>query len=144
VSAKHTPGPWFVGTFYEAFVNDGSHKGWTNPQIPENECAFCGNKAGVLVSSYVAEDGGTSHRHRFPVDSFHDITSESGIQIVGNYDYEEGGICTSKEDAHLIAAAPTMYEALESAYAEAVERDEDLGANCWPQVTAALRKARGE
>lgn len=41
-------------------------------------------------------------------------------------------------DAHLIAAAPELYEALEAAL------DEDSGLMCADKMRAALAKARGE
>lgn len=47
-------------------------------------------------------------------------------------------------NAALLAAAPELLAACEEALAEARERDEDLGYGCWPQVLAAIAKARGE
>jgi hypothetical protein len=44
----------------------------------------------------------------------------------------------------LIAAAPDLYAALCACLGFALEADEDLGANHWPEVVAALRRARGE
>ena len=46
-------------------------------------------------------------------DGFQTIVSQDGTQITGTYDYDRGGVCTHWADAHLIAAAPDLLEALE-------------------------------
>lgn len=45
-------------------------------------------------------------------------------------------------NAQLIAAAPDLLAACELALEEARERDEDMGANCWPMMRAAIAKAK--
>lgn len=44
----------------------------------------------------------------------------------------------------IIDERKALLEACELALTEARERDEDLGANCWPQLRAAIQLARGE
>jgi len=40
--------------------------------------------------------------------------------------------------------ASRLVEALEACIAEAEERDEDMGANCWPEAKSALAAAYGQ
>lgn len=37
-----------------------------------------------------------------------------------------------------------LLAACEAAVSEAIERDEDMGCNCWPQLIAAIAKAKKE
>lgn len=53
------------------------------------------------------------------------------------------GFVNLEADMALIAAAPDLLAALEEAVAGAKERDEDMGANCWPKLLAAIALARG-
>ena len=105
-----TPGPWEVGVAYwDAGVNDGSHKDWSPPLgINPGECCFCKNADATLVRAFAGEKG-TMHRHRVPrdADDWHDIgaAEATGGAITGIYDYEEGGVCSKAEDAKLIAEA---------------------------------------
>ena len=105
----HTPGPWETGCWYDsAGVNDGSIPDWKPPaDIKPGDCALCANPEGRFIRAYV-EEGRSYHVHRFPDDSWRQIHAVDGTLIVGNYDYEEGGVCTNEADARLIAAAPRM------------------------------------
>lgn len=157
----HTPGPWFCGwNYFSGCVNDGTHPGWTPPKtIPPGCCAFCGNPEGELVRAH--GDGGRSmHLHRFKAEDWHDIYAADGTRITGNYDYEEGGVCSSEADARLISAAPELLEALKECvaicsdpirvplpnpegYREKVEcRPCGKCRDC--RARAAIRKAEGE
>lgn len=66
----------------------------------------------------------------------------SGVQLSIN------GTPAEKSEAaantRLLWAAPDLLAACEEAIAEARERDEDMGMNCWPAMIAAVAKAKGE
>lgn len=109
-----TPGPWVVGVWFShARVNDGRDPMWpTRPTIPVGHCSWCAGAA-PLLRTYVDRSGVTMHVHGpFPPLSqdvdWHTIRSAStGEEIAGNYDDEDGGICSTPEDAAFIAAART-------------------------------------
>lgn len=68
---------------------------------------MCGGPA-KLIRTTVGKNGGTLHVHLAGLDDWHHLVSEAtGEEIAGNYDYEEGGICSRKEDAVFIARART-------------------------------------
>jgi len=108
--AKATPGPWDNENGYMICgVNDGSHKDWKPPKrIKSGECAFCGNGDPIAI---VQKNGKTFHVHKYAKDdrysdAWHNIASASTYDdITGNYDYEEGGVCSTKEDSDFIAHA---------------------------------------
>lgn len=111
---KHTPGPWTCAWMYlTAGVNDGTHPQWNPPaHIKTGQCAYCTNDEAPFVRAYTDEKGGSCHVHRFPSEDWHDIYAADGTRITGNYDYEEGGVCSSEADAKLISKAPELAEAL--------------------------------
>lgn len=104
---KATKGPWEIGvTYLMGLVNDGSDPNWVPPKkMPKGECTFCHGKD-TFVKEFKDEDGRNFHVHRFPEPKdWRRIWNAEGEKIVGNYDWEDGGICISKEDAKFIAAA---------------------------------------
>lgn len=71
---------------------------------------------------------------------------EGNLRVYGPDNTSSAGLIAetfNRENARLIAAAPELLEACKAALAEAEERDEDLGANCWPELKAAIEKAEG-
>lgn len=101
-----THGPWETKVFYSsAGVNDGTHNGWNPPPcIPKGKCVCC-VEAGTLVKEYKDSRGQTIHIHRRESDDWRSVYNIKGEEIVGNYDYECGGVCTSEADADFIAHA---------------------------------------
>jgi len=103
---------------------------------------------GRLVRFY-AKDDGNFHIHRFPSDDWHYIYASDGTQITGNYECEEGGVCSSEADARLIAAAPELLEALKKCRTMAIEFG--APAFCWTarhkkwmtEIESAIAKAEG-
>ena len=146
-----TKGPWRTNVFVGlAGVNDGSHPDWQAPKsIPIGQCVYCSDSERTLLQSFTDEKGNW-HRHISSSDDWRSVYGADGTQIVGMYDYEEGGICTSQADAHLIAAAPEMYEALEmvrkiiAGEIRPEERYITISCDERGQILEALAKARGE
>lgn len=107
---KATAGPWSTDFFVACgvFPNGKDH-------IEPGCCAYCGNPEAELVLERPAEtdqfddsDIKTVHVHRIKqLNDWREISSYNGTLIVGNYDYEEGGICTTKDDADFIINART-------------------------------------
>jgi len=103
-----TPGPWEVGVYYfHAGVNDGTHPNWNPPkEIKKGQCTFCANKDAELVKTYKNEKGESYHIHKIYNYNWHIIASAATYEkIIGNYDYDEGGVCSTPEDAKFIAEA---------------------------------------
>lgn len=113
-TAGHTPTPWTYKFFYtDCGVNDGSHKTWTPPaSIPRDQCSYCHHE---LVRTWQNDSGETFHTHRVPIDDFRNIYSADGTLVVGNYDYEEGGVVQSEADAKFICTAVNSHAALVAA-----------------------------
>jgi hypothetical protein len=128
-----TPGPWSSGFFYyKAGVNDGTHKSWDVPaSIPQGRCSCCRNSAAPCPVVSVDENGETWHEQESPAtinseydDDGNEVSSEPDwhrissrperCAITGNYGYEEGGVCSKREDSDLICAlrnaAPALLE----------------------------------
>ena len=73
------------------------------------------------------------------------LTVTGGVVIAG-YDLQKALATDAGRSYVPLADVEPLVEALKEALDEARERDEDLGANCWPQVQSALeawRKAHG-
>ena len=70
------------------------------------------------------------------------VATVHGLEVVCNRP-EQSREAEHLPNANLIAAAPDLLAACQSALSEAKERDEDMGANCWPDVAAAIAKATG-
>ncbi len=101
-----TPGPWEWERSYSV-----AYPG------TDGKCCYClSPKANELVREFVAEDGRPAHVHRFAWDDYpdkwHFIDSADGTTITGNYDYEDGGVASKREDADFIAHARTDVPAL--------------------------------
>ena len=104
---KATKEPWEIEVWYVAVVvNDGSDPDWNPPAcVPKGKCSLCDRK---LVREYKDKLGRTIHLHRVPFDGdWRNIYSADGIKIVGNYDFENGGVCTTREDAEFIISSRT-------------------------------------
>ena len=125
-----TAGPWRVGTTSSRCrVNDDKHLNWTAPaSIPKGECALCYESA--PVRTYKDATGAGYHIHLLTGAEWRDICSAQGVQITGNYDYEDGGVCSSEEDATFIAHARTDIPAM----ADEIERLRGLLREARPHV----------
>lgn len=104
--SEHTPGPWIVGRTVGQHLRHG-----------EDRCHWCADGPPIRVyetkTSNPKNFTDTVHEHLWEVeDGWRNIVAADGTTIVGNYDYEAGGVCTSKADALLIAAAPDLLDAL--------------------------------
>jgi len=108
--SKATPGPWRhdVYVFECGVFEEGDYERGFAKDIPIGKCDDCGK--GPLLATIVRE-GKTFHRHmREPTADYqfdwHSIFSASnGDEICGNYDYEDGGVASTKEDADFISHA---------------------------------------
>ena len=61
-----------------------------------------------LVREYKDELGRTMHLHKTYInDNWRSIYNTDGVQIVGAYDYEDNGMCTTREDAEFITSSRT-------------------------------------
>jgi len=101
ICKKATPGPWRNKVWYckTRVLNDG-------------KCCFCGNANGVLVHEETDSEGERYHIHEFPDSDWRTIWSVSKFcRVVGTCDYEEGGVCTSEDDALFVAEARTGWPA---------------------------------
>jgi hypothetical protein len=99
--SKHTPGPWVIGSLH------GQHL----PASGGDKCALCDKEWPLVKVSEEAINvpkwSATTHWHlREDTEYFRSIVSAGGEQIVGQFDYDDGGVCTTRADARLIAAAP--------------------------------------
>jgi len=97
--AAATKGPWKIGWTAEAHVYSGTDK-----------CAFCERCGPVVMRSVGTPSdperfGEATHRHWISDDDWHRISTEFGVEICANYDYESGGIASSEVDADFIAHA---------------------------------------
>lgn len=107
-----TPGPWTTDRMLTAGVYDGTET-WRPASIAIGQCAFCWNPDATLLADRVDEKGWHHHVHRIPMGDWHDISSLSTFEpITGNYDDEEGGICSTEEDAEFIVHSREDMEAL--------------------------------
>lgn len=103
--SEYTPGPWHLGRPCGQHLEHG-----------EDTCHLCDQGAPLLrveerQTTNPARFSNIVHVHLFDdYGGWRDITADDGTQIIGNYDYEAGGVCTSKADACLVAAVPEMYE----------------------------------
>ena len=104
---RATPGPWEIGVWYtNGRVNDGSDATWKPKNIPHGKCYVCHCEESILVKEYKNCVGHTMHLHKLPdLSEWREIYSTTGKRIIGNYNDEEGGVCTKKEDAEFIAEA---------------------------------------
>lgn len=140
---QHTPGPWHVGWTMGQHLRHG-----------EDYCTWCNDKH-LLVRTRTEpspdprEFQDTVHVHLFANNAadFRTIVSNSGEQVVGMYDYGQGGVCTSMADARLIAAVPDLLEALRQAVivleSIADTHNYDISIGAVPQARAAIAKAEG-
>lgn len=116
-----TQAPWAYGIFYwSAGVNDGSHPHWTPPDdIPRGRCNYCRKEAEPCKESDVGPHGETRHLHsddsKFG-ETYDDdgnatggepdwhriVSTATRATVTGNYEYESGGVCSSRADADLI------------------------------------------
>jgi hypothetical protein len=104
-----TKEPWEIGVYCTtAAVNDGTHKDWKPPKyIAHGECSLCGNESGELLRTYRDERGKTFHVHKFKdedANNWRSVYGGDGSEVIGMYDYEEGGVKSSKADAERIVA----------------------------------------
>lgn len=128
ITKEATRGPWEHSVWYcLAGVNDGTHKGWNPLDIPWGKCLYC-HTEGTLVKEFKQRKK-TYHLHRIEggVGEWHDIYNVDGVLIAGNYDYEDGGIC-SEEDSTFICMARTAVPQLCESYLELVQVLHDLDA----------------
>lgn len=130
---KATGAPWVAGVMYwRAAVNDGTHKDWDAPRdIPQGRCAYCRgepNPCSIVLPASDADGAIHVFRGSATIDRYNDdgdviesapdwhlIVSDASLKpIAGNYGYEEGGICSTREDSALIVAlrnaAPALIE----------------------------------
>lgn len=129
-----TPGPWVKGGYYSfCGANDGKT---THPYVskyPVGRCHRCQNEPEPCSATLTRSDGvychgwfmepdkiEESYRARaleegeeYPEESYvprgwhHVASTTTYATITGNYDYEEGGVCSTADDAEFIANAPT-------------------------------------
>jgi len=100
---KATAGPWLTGVSLEQAWGgkDENYYG----QVPPGEagvCPLCLMDKSQLLFVRVIEDM-TYHLHKD--DCWTKIYADSGDLIVGQYDYDMGGVASTKEDAEFIVHA---------------------------------------
>lgn len=115
-AAAATAGPWRTGGWYtSAGINDGGSfgSGSVVPTFPLGRCTFCRGLAEPCALSET-RDGRVYHVRWFDSpDDWHGISSDATLAaITGNYEEEQGGVCSTPEDAAFIAAARTDVPAL--------------------------------
>ena len=116
-----TPGPWRNrGAYALSRVNDGNVEGWPyGKTLPLGRCCGC-RSAGEPCANTVMYRGEYDAAPRAyhstwceRPDGWQDIGSASTFTAVtGNYDYEEGGVCSTREDSDFIAHARVDVPAL--------------------------------
>ncbi len=110
-NTDRTQGEWRAGIYYAySKINDGSDPSWNAPnRIPQGRCALCAQKKRPCRTRRTV-DGVNYHVNRTNT-SWHMITSaKTHRQITGNYEYEEGGVCSTKQDAEFIALCTSETE----------------------------------
>lgn len=137
---KHTPGPWIVGSVWGQHLKHG-----------ETTCHHCGKLPLLSITESKAGNPrdycDTVHNHLWTGEGeFRTIVSQTGETIVGNYDYEAGGVATSEADARLIAAAPELLQALQALLADTQHSKHVCGDENCPVAAAhaAVAKATGD
>lgn len=94
-----TEGPWAVGQIIVLDVNSKTRR-----------CVYCDRGARLLKE--FQENGVLKHWH-FTEDHWHNVVSmATGLEVVGQYDYEDGGIASTPGDAAFIAESRTALPAL--------------------------------
>lgn len=106
---KATAGPWYSN--------------FSRGQESGGKCFYCRN--GNPVVKCVTLEGLSYHLHEWE-DCFQEIISDAGVMIVGNYDYESGGVASTKEDAEFIAHARQDIPALLAEIKRLQERIDDI------------------
>jgi hypothetical protein len=138
---KATPGPWRddVYVFECGVFEEGDYERGLSRKIPIGKCDDCGK--GPLLATIVRE-GTTFHRHmREPTEDYQFdwrsiFSASNGTEICGNYDYEEGGVASTKEDADFISHAR---QDIPDLLAHVAELEESLHPRGVPGTCAACR-----
>lgn len=117
---KATPGPWVVG--------------WWSGQAPDgpgHDCAAMGKLVGTMKGGM---DGRrTYHVHRSDLIKDRHRVSRGGepfTEVLGNYDYEQGGAVREADAAYIAALPPEVVKALiavAKAAKDPAESDEPCG-----------------
>jgi len=117
-----TAGPWEVGNPYSiAGVNDGSIADWQAPaNIPRGKCSVCVHSPNAPLVRTISQPygqvdkTGNYHVHRMTLHEddywqpWRKVTSAATLaEIAGTYDYDAGGIATTRADAEFVAHART-------------------------------------
>lgn len=146
--SQHTPGPWFVGNYWNARVNSGSDYRGPN-DVLAGECALCtddrfGPPTDIIRSGFPFHE----HQCREEVGDYHSITAENGLTIISrspeSWEEEEGGGVVGLANARLIAASPELLEACKAAFDAIYDTDEVFryeNAAVLEQLDAAITKA---
>ena len=89
---KATEGPW-----YGNFLRGQVYK-WAGTTI----CSYC--ETGKPLIKVITIDGANYHLHK-SLDDFREIVSDTSVLIACNYDEDESGVASTKEDAEFMAHA---------------------------------------
>ena len=129
--SKATIGPWFNGPVLVGKVNYSSDPDF-EPAIPEGSCYQCIENPG-LGFTCIKKDGMVYHLHVYPdygsfSEPWREITSVQAKTVVGNYNYEEGGVASTKDDSDFIAHSRKDIPALLEYISELEEKLKSLAA----------------
>lgn len=129
-----TPGPWVKGGYYSfCGANDGKTTHLYTSRLPLGRCHRCKDEPEPCAIAVTRNDGLLYHGwwmgldemeatsraraleegEEYPEESYvprgwHHIASSTTYDpITGNFDYEEGGVCSTADDAAFIENAPT-------------------------------------
>ena len=119
-----TPGPWEHDHYYLSGAIQGAklrELGFRG-DIQDGDCSLCWHGQNApCVKVYTDPDSGlVYHVHRFVQEQDamdghwwgNIVSAATQGEITGNYDYEEGGVCSTEQDAEFIASARTDIPAL--------------------------------